>query len=165
MKKRVGVWIDTEKAVIISLEESEQHSNAVHLQTGKRLQKEPKLPKEAHFTVSSRIEGKLRIPGDTKEFSRSGSHHYSTELKNEHKLQNTKNQYFRSVLQEIKDVDEVVIFGPSMTKKELESQIEKDPLLHAHLKAVESADAMSDNQMVRWVENYFQTREVFQKQT
>ena len=125
MKKRVGVWIDTEKAVIISLEENEQRLNTVHPQTGKRLAKEPKQSKKAHFIISSRIEGKLRIPGDTKEFSRSGSHHYSTELKNEHKLKNTKNQYFRSVLQEIKDVDEVVIFGPSMTKKNWNPKLRK----------------------------------------
>jgi len=159
MKKRVGVWVDTEKAVIISLEENEPGMNPVHPPLKRRLQKSPKLPQNVCFIVSSRIEGKLRIPGDTKEFSRSGSHHYSTELKNEHKLKNVKNQYFRSILKEIKDVDEVVLFGPAMTKKELESQIEKDPRMYGHLKAVKPADTLSDNQMVRWVENYFMTQQ------
>lgn len=159
MKKRVGVWVDTEKAVIISLEENEHRMKIVHSQPGKRLEKAPKLPKNVHSIVSSSIDGKLRIPGDTKEFSRSGSNHYSTELKNEHKLKNTKNQYFRSILNEIKDVDEVVLFGPSMTKKELESQMAKYPQIHSHLRAVKSADMLSDNQMVRWVENYFLTEE------
>ncbi len=159
MKKRVGVWIDTEKAVIISLAENEAHPKDVHSQDGKRLPKEPKLPRNAGYIISSLIEGRVRIPGDSKEFSRAGSNHYSTEVKNEHRLQNEKNQYFRSVLQELKDADEFVLFGPSMTKKELESQIIKDPLMVTHLKGVEPADNMSDNQMVRWVENYFLTPE------
>ncbi len=163
MKKRAGVWVDTEKAVIISLEENEHHMNIVHPEPGKRIPKMPKSPKAFHSIITSLIEKRLRIPGDTKEFSRSGSNHYSTELKNEHKLINEKHQYFKHILEEIKDIDEVVLFGPSVTKKELESQIEKDPLLHSHLKSVENADEMSDNQMVRWVENYFMTHDTSKK--
>ena len=155
MKKRVGVWIDSEKAVIISVAENEHPSKDAHSQVGKRLPKEPKRSMNMRQIISSPIEGRLRIPGETKEFSRAGNNHYSTEVKNEHRLQNEKNQYFKSVLQELKDVDEFVLFGPSMTKKELESQIIKDTQMSTHLRGVESADAMSDKQMIKWVENYF----------
>lgn len=163
MKKRAGVWVDTEKAVVISLIENEHQMNVVHPQPGKRLPKMPKSPKAFHSIISSMIEKRLRIPGDTKEFSKSGTHHFSTELKNEHKHKNEKNQYFRNIIQEIKNIDEVVLFGPSTAKKELESQILKDPQLYNHLKAVESTDNMSDNQMVRWVENYFLTHDTSNK--
>jgi len=60
-------------------------------------------------------------------------------------------------LQGIKDVDELVLFGPSLIKKEFEAQISKYPRIHSRLLSVESADVMTDKQMVRWVENYFKT--------
>ena len=161
--KRAGIWVDVDKAVIISLEEKEHHMNVVHPQPGKRMPKMPKSPQAFHSIVTSMIDHRLRLPGDTKEFSRSGSHHFSTELKHEHKLNNEKKHYFRTIMQEVRDVDEFVLFGPSTTKKELECQMRKDPLLHAHLMTVETADMMSDNQMIRWVENYFKQHEMSHK--
>ena len=77
--KRAGVWVDADKAVIISLEENEHHMNVVHPKPGKRMHKMPKSPKAFHSVITSMIDHRLRIPGDTKEFSRSGSHHFSTE--------------------------------------------------------------------------------------
>jgi len=164
MKKRVGVWIDTEKAVIISLKEENKPVNILLPQPGKRISKSPKVSEDIRSIVASPIETKLRIPGDSKEFARSGIQHYSTELKNEHKLKNEKRRYFRTILNGIKDVDEIVLFGPSILKKELQSHIEKDPQFYPRLKAVESADFMSDKQMVRWVENYYMTADQTRKQ-
>jgi len=164
MKKRVGVWIDTEKAVIISLKKEKKPVNILPSQPGKRMSKSPKVSEDIRSVVSSPIETKLRIPGDTKEFARSGNQHYSTELKNEHKLKNEKRLYFRNILKGIKDVDEIVLFGPSILKKELQAQIEKDPQLYPRLKAVEPANIMSDRQMVRWVENYYMTADLSRKQ-
>ncbi|MDP4240363.1 MAG: hypothetical protein Q8904_12925 [Bacteroidota bacterium] len=155
MKKKVGVWMDTEKAVIISFNEMEHRAKILNSQPGERISKSPKIPDETRTIISSPIETKLRLPGDTKEFSRFGNQHYSTEIKNMHKLSNVKHQYFKNILEGIKDVDELVLFGPSLIKKEFEAQISKYPKIHAHLLSVESADAMTGNQMVRWVENYF----------
>jgi len=156
MKKKIGVWLDTEKAVFISLNEKKRSFHVHQIQQGKRIGKLPRELNEVQAILSSTIQTKLRIPGDTKEFSRFGSQHYSTELKNAHKLKNEKKQYFRSILMGIKDVDEVVLFGPSVIKKELEAEIEKNPKLNRHLLDVKSADTMTERQMVRWVENYFQ---------
>ena len=155
MKKKVGVWIDTEKAVIISLNGVEHRANIQHSQSGERISKSPKISDETYQIISSPIQTKLRLPGDTKDFARSGSQHYSTEIKNMHKLKNVKQQFFKIILQGIKDVDEFVLFGPSLIKKEFESVMCKYPQIHAHLLSVEPADVMSDKQKVQWVENYF----------
>ena len=157
MKKQVGVWIDTEKAVIKSLDEVEHRVNGQNSLPGERLGKSPKISNDAYKVISSPIQTKLRLPGDTKEFARFGNQHYSTEIKNMHKLKNDKQQYFKHILQGIKDVDELVLFGPSLIKKEFEAQISKYPRIHSRLLSVESADVMTDKQMVRWVENYFKT--------
>jgi len=157
MKKRVGVWIDTEKAVIISLNGVEHRANVKDSQPGERIGKSPKISDEICKIIPSPIETKLRLPGDTKEFARFGNQHYSTEIKNMHKLKNVKHQYFKNILQGIKDVDELVLFGPSLIKKEFEAQMTKYPQIHSRLQSVESADLMTDKQMVKWVENYFRT--------
>ena len=157
MKKQVGVWIDTEKAVIISLDEVEHRTNVQRSLPGERLGKSPKIPNKACKIISSPIQTKLRLPGDTKEFARFGNQHYSTEIKNMHKLKNVKHQYFKNILQGIKDVDELVLFGPSLIKKEFEAQMTKYPHIQSRLLSVESADVMTDKQLVRWVENYFKT--------
>ena len=157
MKKKVGVWIDTEKAVIISLNEDEHRANIPNSPTGERIAKSPKIPEETYTVIPSPIQSKLRLPGDTKEFARNGNQHYSTEIKNMHKLKNVKHQFFKDILQWMKDVDEFVLFGPSLIKKEFEAQMCKYPQIHSHLLSVESADNMTDHQKVRWVENYFRT--------
>ena len=157
MKKKVGVWIDTEKAVIISLDAVEPRANVQNSFSGERLGKLPKISNDTYTIISSPIQTKLRLPGDTKDFARNGNQHYSTEIKNMHKLKNDKIQYFKNILQGIKDVDELVLFGPSLIKKELETQMIKYPQIHSRLLSVESADIMTDKQMVRWVENYFRT--------
>jgi len=157
MKKKVGVWIDTEKAVIISLNGVEHRAATQHSLTGERSGKSPKITDETYQIISSPIQTKLRLPGDTKDFARSGSQHYSTEIKNMHKLKNVKQQFFKIILQGIKDVDEFVLFGPSLIKKEFESVMSKYPQIHSHLLSVEPADVMSDKQKVQWVENYFRS--------
>jgi hypothetical protein len=65
MKKKVGVWIDTEKAVIISFNGVEHRANIQHSQPGERIGKSPKIPNETCTIISSPIESKLRLPGDT----------------------------------------------------------------------------------------------------
>lgn len=157
MKKKVGVWIDTEKAVIISLNGVEHRANTLNSVPGERLSKSPKISDETYKIIPSPIQTKLRLPGDSKEFARFGNQHYSTEIKNMHKLKNVKHQFFKNILEGIKDVDEFVLFGPSLIKKEFESQMCRYPQIHSHLLSVESADTMTDKQMVRWVENYFST--------
>jgi hypothetical protein len=159
MKKKAGVWIDTEKAVIISLNGVEHRATIRNSQSGERSGKSPKISDETYKIISSPIQTKLRIPGDTKEFARSGIQHYSTEIKNMHKLKNVKQQFFKGILQGINDVDEFVLFGPSLIKKEFEALMYKYPQIHSRLLSVEPADVMSDKQKVQWVENYFKSSE------
>ena len=59
------------------------------------------------------------------------------------------------LLSEIKDMDELVLFGPANMKKELEKDILNDTTLTSKLKAVVSADRMTENQMVAWVKKFY----------
>ena len=133
MKKQTGIWIDTQKAFIVKLDETGSETK----------------------TILSEIETKERIPGESKEYTRFGDQYFNPEEKKEHKRENEVRDYFREIVKEISSSDEVVIFGPAMMKKELEKFIRGDRSLKFDLKPIESADKMTENQMAAWVRNYF----------
>ena len=98
MKKQAGIWIDTKKAVIIFLKTNAEDIKTVH----------------------SSIEGRERVPGEKKLFARFGYQFPNFETKKENRRIHKAQDYFRKVANEIKDTDEVVLFGPAEMKTELE---------------------------------------------
>jgi len=58
-------------------------------------------------------------------------------------------------LAEIKDATEIALFGPAGMKIELEKIIQDDAVLASRIKAVETADSMTDNQMAASVKNHY----------
>ena len=135
MKKLTGIWIDHEKALIITLD-SGQH----------------KLK-----TIESDIVTRDRIDGETKSYGRFGDQSLSQEKHKERRIKEQTSNYLKNLLSEIKDADELVLFGPANMKKELEKQILHNAKLAPKLKAVVSADSMTENQMIAWVKNFYFT--------
>lgn len=133
MKKQTGIWIDTKKAVIISLTENNQDVKTIH----------------------SSIEARERIPGETRAFSRFGFQFLDFDKKKKKRLANEKRQYLKKVIAEIKDATEIALFGPAGMKIELEKIIQDDAVLASRIKAVETADSMTDNQMAASVKNHY----------
>ncbi len=136
MKKQTGIWIDTKGAVIISLTENSHTIKTIH----------------------SSIEARERLPGETKAFTRFGNWFLDFGKKKENRLANEKRGYFKNVSNEIKTADEIVLFGPAGIKKELEKFIQDDTVLASRLRAVETTDSMTENQMVAWVKNHYQQK-------
>ncbi len=133
MKKQTGIWIDTQKAFIVRLDETGFETK----------------------TILSEIETKERIPGESKEYTRFGKQYFNPEEKKEHKREHEIRDYFRAIVKEISSSDEIVIFGPAKMKKELEKFIRDDKSLKFEMKPIESADKMTEKQMIAWVRNYF----------
>ena len=101
MKKQTGIWIDTKMAVIVSLTESNHEVK----------------------TILSSIEGRKRIPGETRLFSRFGFQILDFGKKKKNRLANEKREYLKKIVTEIKDATEIVLFGPAGMKIELEKFI------------------------------------------
>lgn len=133
MKKLTGIWIDHEKALIITLNRGKY-----------------KLK-----TIESDIVTRDRIDGETKSYGKFGDQSLSQEKHKERRIKEQTSKYLKSLLSEIKNVDELVLFGPANMKKELEKQILNDITLSSKLKAVVSADSMTENQVVAWVKNFY----------
>jgi len=58
-------------------------------------------------------------------------------------------------LSEIKDMDKLVLTGPMNMKKELKKQVLDDTTLAPKLKAVVSANRMTENQMIAWMKRFY----------
>jgi hypothetical protein len=52
-------------------------------------------------------------------------------------------------------VNEIVLFGPASMKRKLADLIKSDISLAEKLKAVKTADTMTQNQMVAWVKKFY----------
>ena len=137
MEKRTGIWLDKEQAIIISL------SAGKH--TVKRLE--------------SKITTRERFPGEGKRFGRFGSQYLSLESKKRNMVKNQSEGYLKKIISEIKYVDKLVLFGPAEMKVQLKKAILKNNLISNKLIAVESADNMTENQLVAWVKKYYKNRE------
>lgn len=136
MKKQTGIWIDTKKAIIVYLKENNQEVKTIH----------------------SLIEGRIRIPGEVKWFTRFANQYLNFEKKKENRRSNEVRNYLKNVVQEIGDADELVLFGPAEMKKELDKMIRNDPALSGIISEVKAADSMTENQIVAWVKNYYQNK-------
>ena len=132
MKKQTGIWLDHEKAIIITLDRDGYILN----------------------TIESDIVTKERTDGETKKYGRFGDQSLSQEKHKERRIKEQTSKYLKNLLSEIKDVDELVLFGPANMKKELEKHILNDTTLASKLKRVVSADSMTENQMVAWVKKF-----------
>jgi len=129
MKKQTGIWLDHEKAIIITLDRGRYKLN----------------------TIESDIVTKERTDGETKKYGRFGDQSLSQEKHKERRIKEQTSNFLKSLLNEIKEVDELVLFGPANMKKELEKHIFNDKTSASKLKTVLSADSMTENQMVAWV--------------
>jgi hypothetical protein len=133
--KKIGIWIDLKEANIVTLDNEGTVQN--------------------YKTMYSEIETRERIPGESKKFGRFGEQYLNDEKTKKHKLDEQTNKYLLKVLDKIKDTEELMIFGPSQTKKKLEKIILKNPKLISALKEVKNADQMTDNQKKAYVRKYF----------
>ncbi len=133
MKKQTGIWLDHKKATIITLDSG---SNKLR-------------------TIESDIVTRERIDGETKKFGRFGDQFLSQEKHKERRIKEQTSNFLKSLLSEIKDMDELVLFGPGNMKKELEKRILDDSKLAPKLKKVVSSDSMTENQMIAWVKNFY----------
>ena len=133
MEKQTGIWLDKEQAIIINLTEGKH--------TIKHLE--------------SNITTRERFPGESKKFGRFGNQFLSMESKKRNMVKNQADEYLKKIINEIRYVDKLVLFGPAEMKTQLEKAILKNSIISKKLVAVEPADNMTENQLVAWVKEYY----------
>ena len=135
MEKQVGIWIDSKKAIIVSLDG----------------QKEEKITE-----IDSEVENSVYHNKEGNKGTFSGSHHGDSETKFDNRKKEEMNYYLKSVMNYIKKSDYLYIFGPGETKTKLEQKIHDDKSLRkTNLKAVETSDNLTLNEIVAKVRDFY----------
>ena len=133
MEKNVGIWLDNEKAYIITL-----------VNGNERVEK-----------IESNVETRVRYKGETKSYSRLGGMFINPQKKKTKRKNHQLRDYFNSILRRTRDANSIYIFGPAEAKKNLEKVYHKEKSLTNKLKRVESSDRLTENQMVARVKEVF----------
>jgi hypothetical protein len=134
MKRQTGIWIDSSKAIIVTLDGG----------------------KENISEIESDLENKIYHEKEGNKGTFSGSHHGNNETKFEERRKNETNLFLKNILSHIKLADELYIFGPAEAKIKLEQKINTDKSFDSSkLKMVESADSMTTNQIVAKVKKFY----------
>ena len=133
-KKQTGVWIDSSQAIIITLFDG----------------------KENITEIKSGIENKVYHDDEGHKGTFSGSRHGFNEQKFNESSKNQLNSFLNNVLSQVKESDELFIFGPAETKTKLQDIIYHQKLIDIHkLKSVQTASKMSPNQILANVKNFY----------
>ena len=133
-KKQTGVWIDFSQAIIITLFDG----------------------KENITEIKSGIENKVYHDDEGHKGTFSGSRHGFNEQKFNERSKNQLNSFLNNVLSQVKESDELFIFGPAETKTKLQDIIYHQKLIDIHkLKSVQTASKMTPNQILANVKNFY----------
>ena len=131
--KNIGIWLDKNQAHIVVLENNNEilktiPSNIEHF--------------KVHGGSGTRLKGG---PQDVVQDSK-----YLEREKHQFK------SYFNEIISEIKDAENIVIFGPAEAKIKFKKELEEN---HKHIDnkvgKVETADSMTNNQVIAWVRGFY----------
>lgn len=133
-KKQTGVWIDSSEAIIITLFDG----------------------KENITEIKSGIENKVYHDDEGHKGTFSGNRHGFDEENFSERGKNQLNSFLNNVLSQVKESDELFIFGTAETKTKLQDIIYHQKLIDIHkLKSVQTASKMSPNQILANVKNFY----------
>jgi hypothetical protein len=131
MNKKVGLWLDRGKAVIVSIENKME---------GKRIITSDMENYILHSTV---------VPGDG-----------SPENIRDKRYWNHLGEYYDRIIAHIRDAAEIQIFGPAEAKYELQKHLE-DEGLAGHIVSLEDSGRLTDLQIATKVQKRFPIRSRF----
>jgi len=129
--KKVGLWLDRNKAVIVSIANKTE---------GRRII----TSDMEHYVLYSTV-----VPGDG-----------SPENPRDRRFWNHLGEYYDKIIAHIRDAEEIQIFGPEVAKYELEKHLEREGLA-IHIVSMEDAEKMSDLQIGIKVQKRFPTQSRF----
>jgi len=132
MHKRVGLWLDRKKAVIVSIANNIEARRII-------------TSDMEHYVLYSTI-----VPGDG-----------SPENIRDRRFWNHLGEYYDKILEHIRDAVEIQIFGPAEAKYELQKRLEQEGLWD-HIVSMEEAGILTDLQIATRVQQRFPLQSRFE---
>ena len=131
--KNVGIWIDKRKAKIVSLVDGNERLD----------------------TIVSDVE-EFHVGGGSGSRSKGVQQDVVQDNKYLEREKHQLAEFFKDVGASIADADAIVIFGPAQTGEKLYNELlERHSQFKNKKLSVEKADNMTDNQIMAWVRNYY----------
>jgi len=142
MKRQTGIWIDSSKAIIVTLD-------------GHKEEKISEIDSEVENSVYHNKEG------DKGTFS-AENRQSSSETKFDNRKKEQMDYFLKEVVSYVKGADELYVFGPAETKIKLEQKINDEKSIEAgKLRMVETADNMTLNEIVAKVKKFYNPQDYF----
>lgn len=136
--KKVGIWIDKREAKVVSMK-----NGNINLDT-----------------IMSDVEDYHQGGGSGMKL-KSGPQEVVLDKKFLEREKHLLAEYFAQVITAIEDAEDIVIFGPAQTGEKLHQEmVEKHPQFHDKTIPVKKADSMTENQIMAWVKNYYESVEL-----
>ena len=135
MKKQAGIWIDSTKAIIVTLDAGKEYITEIQSELENRVYHDKEGDKGSFF----------------------GNQHIDSQKTFDERRKHQTNAYLKDVISKVHEADELYIFGPAETKTKLEKKIQEEKSSMAgKLKSVESAENnMTTNQIVAKVKKFY----------
>ena len=141
MEKLFGLWVDHEKAIIVSLMRGSH--KVIH--------------------VESDVEGHFRLKDDSQSINPSNLQGNTIESKMDSRYRKYLNIYFQQIINLLKEAKCIFIFGPGEAKIELKKMIEKNKLFSNKISDIETTDKLTEPQIVAKVKKYFEQKQEIKK--
>jgi hypothetical protein len=132
MKANAGVWIDHRGAVIVTLTATGEHTARIFSEVEKHLERTGDSPLSGAYEAA-------QVPADDRR---------------QRALTAKLNGYYDAVMEALDDAQSILIFGPGEAKGELKKRLALHRL-DSRVAAMETADRMSDQQILTKVRDYF----------
>ncbi len=131
--KNIGLWIDHKKATLVIQTEHGENIQQIESEVGRHV----------HYRGASNSKSPF------------SAQYQQGDDQLDNKFTEQLNKFYEKVIAQIREADAVLIFGPGEAKRELEKRIAHEKVTVPVMK-IETADKMTERQIVAKVRHYFQ---------
>ena len=132
MKNQIGIWLDYKEAYLITLHEKQNEVEK----------------------ITSEIED-FHLKGGARSKTPYGPMDKTSESKHLERRKHQEEKYYTSIMQKVKDADEIFIMGPAEAKIGLRTKMVNTRTFRANIKGFESADSISEKQKIARTREFF----------
>lgn len=136
MQKRIGIWIDNRKALIVTLNQPGQDPAIREIQSN--------LERHVRLSGGSRTK---RTPW--------GPQQIASDSTMQARHQQQLRRYYQKVIEAVGDAYKIMLMGPGEAKLGLKKEIDKSQLLAEALVHMETCDKMTRRQIAAHIRNFF----------
>jgi hypothetical protein len=136
MERKVGLWIDHRKAVIVSITADGSTST----------------------TLESEVEPRFHYSGGSRSKTTYGSQEAGAEKTRDERYAHHLASYYDRVIREIGDATSVFIMGAGEAKEQLRKRLEASKSMAGRVAGVASSDKLTDAQITAKVNQFYDVR-------